>query len=602
MKLPSIRQAYHEALATARRFPVVIFDAALATGAALIIIDHEGPAKPTILFNILLAGILGIPLLTTLVLVAERRGLSRSALLGLQIVGIVMLAGYALTIPTDFTHAPLVTLFRFFILAVALHLSASTAPYAAKGEWNGFWHYNKALFLRILTAFLYSLVLYAGLAIALAALDNLFGVYVPGKRYFELWVLITGLFTTWFFLAGIAENLAQLDSLTDYPKSLKILAQYILLPIVLIYLVILYAYLTKIVVAWDWPQGWVSKLILGFSATGMFSLLLLHPIMGRAENVWVKKTEQWFYIVLIPLVIMLFLAVWRRIGEYGITEGRYLAMALGVWLGFLIVYHSVSKTKSIKAIPASLCLLAFAVSFGPWGAFSVARQSQIGRLESLTAQAGILVDSKIRPVHEEVPYAQAKQISAVLAYLHEVHGFDGIQGWFAESLKEDTSSSRVAYKSPEAVAKMMGIEFVSHWATSPDGITTFDAEGPFSPEGYDRMAILQMYWRGGNKVEFPADGISYRMSADLDTMTFSAIRTGEVLVEFDLRRHAEELLKKYRTTATDHVPNEAMAVSSAEHGLRVRICPSRLQIQERDGKTRLSGISAVVLYTVEKSQ
>ncbi|RPH34752.1 DUF4153 domain-containing protein, partial [bacterium] len=239
MKLPSIGQAYQEARATFRRFPVVIFDAALATGAALILVDHEGPAEPTILFNIFFAGVLGIPFLITLALVAERRGFSTRAGLGLQMAGILLLAGYAVTIPMDFMHAPLAPLFRFFILGVALHLLVSAAPYANRGEWNGFWHYNKALLLRVLTALLYSLVLYAGLSIALAALDNLFGVDVPGKRYFELWILITGMFTTWFFLAGVPEDLRQLDKLMEYPKSLKVLAQYILLPIVLIYLVIL---------------------------------------------------------------------------------------------------------------------------------------------------------------------------------------------------------------------------------------------------------------------------------------------------------------------------------------------------------------------------
>jgi hypothetical protein len=600
MKLPSFRQAYQEALTTARRFPVVLVDATLGTIAALILIDHEGPAQPTILFNILLAGILGSSLLTALALTAERRGLKRPARLGLQAIGIILLAGYGLTVPTDLTHAPQVTLFRFFILAAALHMLVSAAPHAGKGDTNGFWQYNRALFLRILTAILYSLVLYAGLAIALAALDNLFGVSVPGKRYLELWILITGVFTTWYFLAGIPENLAALDAMADYPKSLKVLAQYILLPIVVIYLIILYAYLAKIVVAWDWPQGWVSKLILGFSGTGIFSLLLLHPIMGRTDNVWLKRTERWFYLILIPLVVMLFLAVGRRVSEYGITEGRYLAIILGIWLGFLILYFTISAKRNIKMIPASLCVLAFAISFGPWGIFSTARQSQIGRLERLTSEAGILVNSRVQPVHAEIPFARAKEISAVLAYLHEVHGFGEIQPWFDKSLREDTSSSLIAYKNPEAVAKMMGFQFVSRWAESPYGIVTFDAAGAFDPRGYERMAILQMYWSVGNKVEFPSDGILYKVSAGMDTMTFSSVGTGAKLVEIDLRRHAEGLLTKYRSSATDRIPTEEMALSADGNGLRVRLCPSRLQVQERDGKTKLAGISAVVLFTVEK--
>jgi len=601
MRLPSIRQAYQEAQSTFRRFPVVLCDAALATAAALILVDYEGPAQPSILFNIFFAGLLGIPLLIALALMGERKKLSTPTRLGLQLAGVLVLAGYAFTIPTDFTHAPLVTLIRFFILAVALHLMVSVAPFVTRGEWNGFWQYNKGLFLRILTTLLYALILYAGLSLAVAAIDILFDVYVPGKRYFELWILISGLFSTWFFLAGIPEDLDQLDSLTEYPKSLKVLAQYILLPIVLLYLVILYAYLGKIIIAWDWPQGWVSKLILGFSGTGMFLLLLLHPIMGHAESVWLRKFSQWFYIVLMPLIVMLFLALWRRVGEYGITEGRYLAFALGVWMIFLVVYFSMSITKSIKVIPASLCVLAFAVSFGPWGVFSVSRESQKGRLERFATEAGLLVGTKIMPARGELPFEQAKQISSLLSYMHEVHGYQSIQDWFDESLKESSGSSDVAYKSPEAVARMMGFEYVSHWAASPEGIVTFEAEGPFDPQGYNRMTTLHAFWRAGDKVTFASDGVSYHVSDGLESILFSAVGSDKELVRIDLLRHAGGLLERHRTSPADRIPNDAMVISAEGNGLRVKICPSRIEVQENDGNRRISSITAIILYSLDRS-
>ncbi|MGA9120162.1 MAG: DUF4153 domain-containing protein [Bacteroidota bacterium] len=602
MKLPSLRQAFQEARVTLRRFPFVICDAVLATAAALVLIDYQGPARPSILFNILLAGILGIPLLTALSLVSERKRYGMLASIGLQLFGALLLVGYAFTVPTDLTHAPTVTLFRFSILAVALHLFVAYVPYAAKSEINGFWHYNKTLFMRVLTALLFSLVLYVGLAIALAAVDNLFGIEVPGKRYPELWIFINGVFTTWFFLAGVPEDLKQLDTLTEYPKGLKVFAQYILFPIVLIYLVILYAYLAKIVVAWDWPEGWVSKLILGFAGTGMFLLLLLHPITGRTENVWVSKASRWFYVVLIPLVVMLFLAVWRRVAQYGFTEGRYLAIALGIWLAFLIVYYTLSRAKSIKVVPASLCLFAFIVSFGPWGAFSVARESQIGRLEKIATQAGILSNGKIHPVKGEIPAQDAKQISAILSYLHENHGFGGIQEWFDENLKEDTIRSGIAYKSPPAVAKLMGMKYVERWAEVPGAMVMLAADSAFDLTGYDRMGHLSWFPRGADHAEPLSDGISYRVTEGLDTLTFTIASTGAQLLQIDLQRHAASLMEKYGTSPTGRIPNDAIAVSASGNGLRVRVCPWQIQVQRREGETKILGMNAVILYSLEKSQ
>jgi hypothetical protein len=600
MKLPSIRQSIQEARATFRRFSIVICVAFLATCAALILVDYEGPAGPTVLFQILLAGILGIPLLTALVLIAERMKLRTPSALALQTAGVLLLAAYAVTVPADLTRAPSAALIQFFILAVAFHLFVAAAPFAVKGESNGFWHYNKALFLRVLTALLYSGVLYAGLSVALAALDNLFGIHVPGKRYFELWIFINGLFTTWFFLAGVPDDLPRLDTVTDYPRGLKVFAQYILFPIVLVYLVILYAYLGKILVAWDWPQGWVSKLILGFSGVGMFSLLLLHPVTGRADNGWIARVARWFYVILIPLVVMLFLAVWRRVSEYGITEGRYVALAMVVWLACLVVYFTLGKSRSIKFIPASLCILALIASFGPWGALSVSRQSQIARLGQIAARSGVLAGGKVLAVHAAVTFQDAKQISALLSYLHEVHGFDGIQSWFDVSLKEDSISSGVAYKSPSAVATLMGLEYVERWRESPGGAVTLEAENAFDLMGYDHVMQLPWFQQGDERTELPGEGITCHVTEGMNRITFNAVGTGAELLGVDFRGHAERLLTEYGASATRRIPSEKMAATAAGNGLKVKVCPWEFQVRQSNGETKLLWARAVVLYTVEK--
>jgi hypothetical protein len=602
MKLPSFRQVFHDAGVTLRRFPLVILDAVVTTCAAIILIDYEGPAGPTVLFQILLAGVLGIPFLMTLALVAEKKRLRTNTSRLLQLLGVVILAGFALTVPPDLTHAPTVTVFQFFILGFALVFLAAVAPFITRGEINGFWQYNKALFLRLLMAFLYGVVLYVGLSIALAALDNLFGVNVPGKRYAELWVFTHGVFTIWFFLAGIPDDLVLLDGLTDYARGLKVFAQYILFPIVAIYFVILYAYLGKILIAWNWPQGWVSKLILGFSGTGVFLFFLLHPIIDRPENSWMKKSARWFYLLLLPLVVMLFLAVWRRVSEYGITEGRYLALAMGLWIAFLFINFSFGKRKNIKVIPLSLCILAFLVSFGPWGAFSVARRSQIGRLEQLTTQAGILVDGKIRVAHNEVPLKETKQISSILSYLHEMHGYDAIQPWFSQSLKVDSAAGGVQYKGPEAVARLMGLEYASRWAESAEASLALEPAGSFPIEKYERLAQLNLYSGMAEKVNVLTDSITCRLVGGMDTLVISDMRTGDEMLRLNLRQHADMLMTKYAMTANGRVFPDSLAITAEGKSLRVRLCPWHIYLQRREGVTKVSSLNGVLLYTMVRDR
>ena len=290
MKLPSIAQAVSGARRTFVRFPLVVLDAIVGTACALKLIDYEGPPGPSFLFQVMFAAILGFPFLTGIAIVCEKWKRSTSMSLGLQMGGVVLVGLYSLTVPQELTGAPNIHVLRLLMLTSGLVLFAFVAPYLRHESELGYWNYCKTLVLRVLTAYLYTVVLWTGLAIALAALDNLFGIDVPGKRYGELWVFINGVFTTWFFLEGVPEDLASLDSVAAYPKGLKIFSQYILLPLVLVYLFILYAYLVKILLAWDWPQGWVSKLILGFIGTGLASILLLHPIRERTREYLDRKS------------------------------------------------------------------------------------------------------------------------------------------------------------------------------------------------------------------------------------------------------------------------------------------------------------------------
>ena len=220
MKLPSLRNAVHDALQTLSRFPLVLVSAATATVAGIILMDLEGPPQPTILWSFLYGGILGIPLLIALRLTGEKRRWRPILSWGIQCAGVVILVIYAATVPRNVPEAPASAVVRLLLFALAAHMLVAVAPWTGKGEINGFWQYNKNLFLRILVALLFAQVLFGGLAFALAALDNLFGMQIAGKRYEELWVLMSVLFTTWFFLAGIPRNLDELEAAREYPKGL----------------------------------------------------------------------------------------------------------------------------------------------------------------------------------------------------------------------------------------------------------------------------------------------------------------------------------------------------------------------------------------------
>src|SRR5690606_19950461 len=183
--------------------------------------------------------------------------------------------------------------------------------------------------------------------------------------YGQLFVLIAVGFNTLFFLAGVPAAFDATPSAEPYPKGLKIFTQYVLIPLMTIYLAILLVYEIKILVEWEMPKGIVATLILGYAVFGMLSLLLIWPTRGDDGNRWVRLFSRSFYLTMLPLIVLLALAVYQRVSHYGFTEERYILMVLTIWLAAITAYFLSSQKDDIRLIPVSLAALALLSTFGP---------------------------------------------------------------------------------------------------------------------------------------------------------------------------------------------------------------------------------------------
>lgn len=601
MKLPSLQEMGREFVRLCSRFPLVVIDALVGTCAALILIEQQGPQQPTVFINILMAAGLGFPLLLSLALVAEKRNWSKSIALTVQAVAVLLLIAYGCTIPSFLDHAPAVHLMRFFLLLLGLALLVVALPFVRSQEQNGQWQFTRTLVYRFVTAAFYAGVLQAGLSLALLALDQLFGINIPDKRYGELWALLVGVFGACFFLAGVPEDLAKCEKENDYPKSLKLFARYILSTVVLVYLLILYAYALKIILAWSWPKGWVSTLILGFSAAGLLTLWLLYPLREQEENKWSRILWRWFFIVWIPLIVMLPLAVWRRISEYGLTEGRYFALALAAYLVLLTLYFILSKRKDIKVIPGLLCVMAILVCYGPWSAFAVSTQSQKARLQQLLIKNNLLVNHSIQKTAIPVPTEDAVQISSILSYLHGRHGYETIQPWFAEALTKE-SKGRVERLSPAEVTEKMGIKYLRGANLEWGDMRSLDADrqNRMVVKGYDYLLSGQFIDQESKKIELLEGKLSCTVEAHLNAALFT-LKQNDVstdTVRIDLKGLVQRLHEEYGKTNPEGIPVEKMSAAATRGALQVKIVLSHVRYQlTEDQITPMNG-RLDILYSI----
>jgi len=604
MKLLSIKQLAHHARRTYLRFPFALLSAALGTSVAITLVESPATSEKGVLINLLISAALGLPLFITIPILAEKLRLAKAANVLSQAAGALLLVGYFFSLPADVFSSPEFHAIRFFLLNLALHLLVAIAPYFGKNQINGFWQFNKNLFLRFLTAALYSGALYAGLSIALASVDHLFEIDVDEKRYGELWILIAGMFNTWFFLAGVPENLDELNNETSYPKGLKIFTQYVLLPLVVVYLIILYAYEGRIIFEWEWPKGLVANLVLGFSVTGILALLLVYPVQQYEENKWIKTFGRWYYVALIPLVIMLLLAIWRRISDYGVTENRYFVLVLGACLGAIVIYFIFSRAKNIKIIPITLCGVSFFAAFGPWGAFAVSERSQKSRLEALFVKNEILVDGFVQKSQRPVPFTDTKEISSVVNYLHKVHGLSAIQPWFKQDLRAliDSGSAEYRQTKVERVVALMGISFVNEWQIEMDHNFSFNAktDGPIAIAGYEYLVQLNDFTSPTTTPMPIIDRQGFTMLLDFDgnraTLTIYQPGSASDSIVVRLAPLVEDLIEEFGVSPANHsLPAEKMVMEYSGRRLKAKIYFSVLRGQKVDDQVTIGGLQADLL-------
>jgi hypothetical protein len=457
-RLPSLQTVLNSTIKTILKFPLETLAAVLGTIFAIIYNDlpYDYDASREFYTKGLLSCSLCLMLFLSVSLYfqASRKGNVIRFLTSIVLGSLV--TGFVFSFKENITSAEIQ---QYFALSIVLHLLVSFAgflPITYKQE--EFWEFNKQLFIRILTSALYTVVLYCGLALAVLAVEKLFKVEFYDHIYFYIFFTIAGIFNTIFFLSGIPEtNNTEKPLQLNYPKGLKNFTQFVLLPLISLYLVILICYESKILVTQSLPVGWVSYLVLIFAVFGILSFLLVHPIANQSGNLWMKTFNRWFYFLLIPLLILLFWAILYRINLYGFTHERYYVLLLSVWLAVVVGYFLIIKHPKIKFIPISMCIAGLFSIIGPQSADCVSKYSQLSRFENYMHQSS---------EKKNLTFEEEKDLSSIVTFLKDNYGTESMIPYaktkLAALLKRDKKPSD--YEIMEA----LGYEYRSYYETQQE--------------------------------------------------------------------------------------------------------------------------------------
>ena len=423
-----VENIWPDTQAVFRRFPLAILMVAIFT-TAILDMSWWKMFDDRTLQGVVGGTILAAYLSVILTLIGEGRGRPVSIIVKAVVCALALLAGYFFR---QIEYMP-----QLAIGAAILFLGS--APFwRQKRDDVAVWDFTHKIWTAVIFTVAGSVIYLLGLLAIMAALKSLFGVNIDNLLSDFLLPIGLGFLAPVCWMSMLpAHDEDDGDSLRNpgfISKAVGFLGTWILAPLTLIYAAILIAYGIKIVLDGALPNGEVAQLVTPFLIIGALTWLILDPPFIQE-----KRLARWFHKLWFPLTIpaalLLAVAVFERISQYGFTVERYLLVLAAVWaLGIALWFVFRPKEKrDIRIIPGFAALLLALASIGPWGADQFSAINQQARLtKSLSANDMLDSAGKLKPVSEIIinDTKAAQKAKGALRYLVRNKKANRIQSFF----------------------------------------------------------------------------------------------------------------------------------------------------------------------------
>lgn len=132
--------------------------------------------------------------------------------------------------------------------------------------------------------------------------------------------------------------------------------------------------------------------------------------------------------LLIPLIILLAVAIFTRVIEYGITEPRYILVVLSIWLTGITAYFLLGKSQNIKIIPISLCMVALVSVWGPQSATYISMRSQLKALVAVFEKNNAYKNEVFTSLPQTTPKEDLQQANDIIHFIVNRTNFESFRG------------------------------------------------------------------------------------------------------------------------------------------------------------------------------
>lgn len=414
-----------------RRFPVAVLLLVFLTGYLMFLIERDGnPISEKWHFFFLFFPATGALLAVSLQLLTEDFKHRLTAFV-VQAVGLALWLGVSLYL-TGFERFSMQQMVGVSATVVAIVLSLFLLCFYRKDDDVPFWNFAQRLFVAVTAGFFVGGILTLGIILFVQSLDWLFGVDVNGWFLYiptVCMVLLAPLLAMSLIPEGDQKHIRRISPFAGFTKGVS---QFLFIPLLLLYMATLYVYAAKILITWQLPVGWVCYLVTA-SMLGMVILIFItYPVQHEQGKSFFKTLTRLLPLAMLPLLVLMSVAIGRRLSDYGITVSRLYVVVFNLWCYAVCIGLLLCRNRRIWWVPASFAVVLMLVSVGPWSIPNVTEHRLQDEVREAFAASGIKqlplsgeqYDNWLKTTDEKV----AKSIDAKLHYLQVDYGYDSMLG------------------------------------------------------------------------------------------------------------------------------------------------------------------------------
>lgn len=535
----NVREKLFGVLKAVNRYPLAVTFLGITAIVNILMIQSDEQQYANLFWTFIIGAFLSVVFQQ----VYERFFFTMKQRLSLQVVAVLLTVGYYFAIRSAATfnmEAEIKTTVIIFALSMVLIWIPSIKNKILFNE--TFMATFKAFFI----TFLFTAVIAIGLNLSIFAVDQLL-VPVDGKVYAHVFNLIFTLFAPIFFLSLIPlypgrggrmtdEQKTQLAHAITCPKTLASLLSYVLIPLTGLYTLILLVYILLNIGGKFWTNNLLEPLLVSYAIT----VILVTVLAGSLTDSFASFSKKVFPKVLLPIVLFQLVASALKIGEIGITHGRYYVLLFGLFALVSSIIFSFFPVQKSGRIAMFLIGFAAVSIIPPVDAFTISRVNQTNMLQKTLSVNDMFVEGKILP-NSDISTADKKKITETVQYLSSMQYAKEIN-WLPDKLEHgnvfrETFGFDQVYDEGNTVNN--GKSVYVDWEQHP----------VIDINNYDRLVRFYLYQPTTNKQErnvFPMhiDDVKYDLVQEFEDGKMHLIFKDDEkeFMRFDLKAALDEIL------------------------------------------------------------